>query len=371
MSDDYLCKDLTCNDDVCNDENVIPPGTPNDLRKCFMCKSQSGKQYTRSDFTEAWTIDNLCNQSLDPPQNDITLEQLLISQKKANRALAISMGTEGDSFDTSGSDRTQNKILNICKGGDQSSSPGACGNYIENKLVPKNYDYSSMTLNPGLANWMGCFIPPPPDQKEVYDTQFQLSVTPLNACTSFGIGATPCYPMCHRISTIQKYANRQSCNCGSNVCVIDDVTVTAVDSQVDNFNITQMCPGCSPQNPCTCITSSTDLSNTFEELGISSSFNQFCGDSNSACYDTSGGNLDFVTCQNFLDVGSPALSVAVPIFVIVGGILLFFIVVTVMFASSEERIIVKKKKKKRGEIIYDHEGDNNEGQLIHKSSRDF
>ena len=339
----YLCESLSCCD-VCDDQNVVPLGD-NNLRTCLMCDNK-----TISQFSEAWTSGK-CNKVLDPSFVDSSstiYEQLIISQKKANRVMAISMGTNGDFLDTSGSsDIIQARILNICKGGDQSSSPNACGNYLEFILSQnQKYKYNDMEVNPGIANWLGCFISPPPDQTQVYDTQeYQNSITPTDSCMLAGVGTFPCYPMCHRISTVQRYANTQTCKCNSNVCVIDDVVIQAEDSTVGSVNITQICPGCSPDKPCVCITSSTNMQNTFNETGLSSSFNQYCG-TNSVCYDVNGyGELVETDCQQFINSSVGAYSVAIPLFIIIGGILILIIVVTILFATKEERVIIKPKKK--------------------------
>lgn len=240
-------------------------------------------------------------------------------------------------------------LYNLCT--DFTNTPGVCQTYlssIESVCGKATYDQMSNDFN--LVNWCSCFIMPDEQTKPYYDSPegaviTSCSPTPMNGIKD--LGNIPCYPLCHQVGSIQLYNPETGCRyeCNSDVCIISDVTINQTDAtgNTGTVNFTQSCPGCTTNNECVCIISGSDLSSSMAELGINSTFNQYCG-YNAVCYvidDT--GNLQPVECGDYL-TGTlvPALRVAVPwIFI---GILIFIIIIVVaVFFAARNRTEIQKK----------------------------
>lgn len=346
MSDDcstnYLCKELACKE-VCKSslsfmENI-----------CLKCDNTVSDE----DFNDAWQGGKCQSTILEQYYNGGG--GILEAQKRTNRVLEFMMGADGSRLVANGTDESQNSVLEMCQGY-YTEAKGACDNYIINRLANNGlYNYDMMSVNTGVVNWLGCFIPPPADEIVIYKG-LETSVTEV--CQN-SLGATPCYPMCHRISTIQRYAPCYSevCRCDPNVCVIDGVSVNGTsDSSIGNLGITQICPQCTGTTACECIISSSDLQQTIGDAGISTSFNQYCGDG--VCYQIEDGILVPVKCSDYLGQPSnPANNISIPIIVFIVGGVLFLIAILAMLATrktiKEEPKPEPKPEPKRGEISYE------------------
>lgn len=101
-----------------------------------------------------------------------------------------------------------------------------------------------------------------------------------------------CDALCHRVNTIQVGPS-----CPSNVCVIDDVSISVSNSNVNKgLNITNLCPYCGDNNLCLCIVSGVSVSDNLLAVGLGTQINQYCGD-NSLCYQN-GEKVDCNTAAN-------------------------------------------------------------------------
>lgn len=361
MSNDpsYGCADSPECIEVCTPQT----GFLSDLEKtCLRCPNSDGQLGDIKSFNDNWATGK-CRQFIENCYIDNGSNTCLNSEtavKRTTRVLSYMMGSDGSGLDTSGVNQTQNGVLNMCNG-DLSNAPGACDYYIRNILSKNsNYTYDSMTGNPGIANWLGCYIAPPANEIDVSYSSSSSGdgVTPQSCADNYG--SFPCYPMCRRYTSVHLYDpyGIRVCVCNSNVCVIDNVSVNQNDSSVGNAQITQLCPSCTESNPCTCIISSNSLQDTISDAGLTTSFNQYCGEGGT-CYNINDdGTLTQVPCQNYLNTGynRSSYDTSIPVVVFIVGFILFGIVLISMFATTRTKPYTPpepktKTKPKSGNII--------------------
>jgi hypothetical protein len=101
-----------------------------------------------------------------------------------------------------------------------------------------------ISLNPAIAQWCGCHLPP----QEYEDYSVKFNIPP------------ECTPMCNRSGTIPIVGiNAEPVNCKQNVCLIDEVTVNLINAQIGGgITFDQICGNCGG-NPCSCIISNTEI----------------------------------------------------------------------------------------------------------------
>lgn len=258
--------------------------------------------------------------------------------------LSTVFGTDGSGFDLTESNAFQNVLLNVCKS--TTSVPGACDHYLCNVLCPR-YTYDEISHTPSIANWCGAYIPPPPSETSIYYQQLNpAAVVPPNNPGDPDVGVIPCFPL-YKATTVQLFqpSTGQPYFCNNNVCVIDDVLIESDQASGTNVQYTQVCPGCTndPDTICTCIISSSDLTGTINDMGISTTFNQYCG-TNSVCYEADAtGNLTPVQCGNFTsNTNVQAFSSAIPW--IVTAIVIFIVIVVIL-------VLIATRSQKRAKIV--------------------
>lgn len=242
----------------------------------------------------------------------------------------------------------QVQLYNLCT--DSANTPGVCQAYLAGDTsICKTKTYDQMSTDFNFVNWCSCFIPPDSQSKQVYDSPVNAVITSCSpnptTITYQGenIGNVPCYPLCHQVESIQLYQPDSGCKyeCNSDVCIISDVSINQKDAtgNTGTVRFTQVCPGCTIHNECVCIISSSDLQDSMKELGIRSSFNQYCG-YNANCYviDETG-NLQSVPCGDYLaNAALDAFKIAIPwIFI---GLAIFTIIVfmVVFFATRKANV---------------------------------
>lgn len=228
--------------------------------------------YSNIDGTYAYNPDNLPRL-----QNDFYI------------LLNLAFGDNLENFNYTANTDLQRNLLNACE-----QIPGACDAYLSKHMCGK-FTYNQLMENPSAVNWCGCYIPP--DNSATLTSTISCDQVTPNG----NRGIYPCYPLCHRIDTVPLFdpesGSKYACN--NNVCVLDNITFNIINSTVGNVNINQVCPSCSPNELCECIISSNDLPSTFDELGISTSFTQYC--SSGVCYVLEpDGTLKDVECTDYL-----------------------------------------------------------------------
>lgn len=158
----------------------------------------------------------------------------------------------------------QERLLRTC-----ARLPGTCDVALQSRVcLPQDTETADQqraryaASRPWL-NFCGCYAPPPSDSR----------LQPADSA---------CDPLCARIGTIQRAtATGEAKRCQQDVCVINDVSITATSSEVKGgVSFGQVCNFCST-GACTCIISSVNISSTLSDLAVTN-FGQVCG-SNSVC----------------------------------------------------------------------------------------
>ena len=129
--------------------------------------------------------------------------------------------------------------------------PGLCQTGLD--TICAQYTTQRISLNPAIASWCGCHLPP----QEYQDYSVKFNIQPQ------------CTPTCNRIGTIPIVGNDGlPILCTNNVCLIDDVTVNLVSSQIGGgLNFNQVCGNCGTNNQCSCIISDTTVDITNSTIG--------------------------------------------------------------------------------------------------------
>lgn len=119
---------------------------------------------------------------------------------------------------------------------------GLCQDGLD--LVCADKTAQRISFNPAIAQWCGCHLPA--GEYESYSTQFNIP--------------PQCTPMCNRSGTIPiSGINADPIRCTQNICLIDNVTVNLVNSQIGNgIQFDQMCDNC-PGGQCSCIISNATV----------------------------------------------------------------------------------------------------------------
>jgi len=234
--------------------------------------------------------------------------------------LDLAFGDNLENFNYTANTDLQRNLLRACQ-----QVPGACDAYLTNHMC-RNFDYDELTENPSVVNWCGCYIPP--DNADTLTSSISCAQVTPNG----NRGIYPCYPLCHRIDTVPLFdpnsGDEYACN--NNVCVMDNVSLNVINSTIGGVNINQVCPSCSPTELCECIISSNDLPETFDEMGISTSFTQYCG--SGVCYVLEpDGTLTSVTCTDYIGTSSGSGWIWIIVLVIV-AVFIILIVGAVFFA---------------------------------------
>lgn len=259
--------------------------------------------------------------------------------------------------------RFRNVMLGVCQSRNPLEAvPGICDNFLCNFECPQ-HTYDDFGTDPSILDWCGCYIPPSDEVAQAITKNVAGAVstdcdpdTPTNK-----VGAFPCFPLCHNLTTIQLYDNTDGCKfqCDSNVCVIDDTTIEAINSEFGTVTIEQVCPFCATGvSTCECIVASPDISGTLDDLDIQTDFNQYCGQ-NSVCYvidDT--GNLTPVQCSQFVtDPDQLNFTTVLPwVFLIV--VVIFVVVIFIALLTSRGNTSYKKVETKDGKTkVSDYDPD--------------
>jgi hypothetical protein len=231
----------------------------------------------------------------------------------------------------------QKTLFFTCK--DDFNMFGACEPYINSVLSKVYPDYDTMANNPQLSNWQGCYVPPLNE-----DTLYSSLSDQVITIPDGDRGNSPCWPLCHRASSIQlfKPTNGKEYRCNNSVCVIDNVVIDENNSAINKVSINQICTQCNPNELCQCIISSSDMQQSFDELGLNVSYTSFCGDGG-ICYDLdTSGALTPTDCTSYLGSGGgQAFSSAIPWIVFLILVVIFIIFIGV-FLSLNNPTYVKE-----------------------------
>ncbi len=181
------------------------------------------------------------------------------------------------SFDETGiaASELQDRILSAC-----SRLPGACDIFLDGPiLINEDLSFSmpapfcqtktrdEVANNKAFLEFCGCFSAP------IVNTKVEQELG----------GVKSCDPLCSRVSTIQLPDGKGGfLECPDDtVCVINDISITAAQSEVGGgINFDQIC-ACKENCRCV-IESEASIEETLSKIGLSGNFEQLCG-KNSAC----------------------------------------------------------------------------------------
>lgn len=125
--------------------------------------------------------------------------------------------------------------------------PGICQDGLGKAC--STYTAQRISLDPSIASWCGCHLPT--GEYEDYSVKFNIP--------------PQCTPMCNRSGTIPIIGiNAQPVKCEQDICLIDDVTVNLIQSQIGGgIDFDQICANCGDAQ-CSCIVSNTtvDINNS-------------------------------------------------------------------------------------------------------------
>jgi hypothetical protein len=125
--------------------------------------------------------------------------------------------------------------------------------------------------------------------------------------------------------------------CSSTVCVIDDVNINLVDTTGNRTVVSQICPNCTPTNPCTCIISGVNLNDTMEASGIGPIYQQICGPANAQCFNTATGTAQAQPCPPASQFINADANVQFPIAFVIILFLLLVIIIVVMLMTRHTK----------------------------------
>ena len=160
--------------------------------------------------------------------------------------------------------------------------PGLCQPALEQAC--SLYTAQRISLNPAVTQWCGCHLPQ--GEYEAYSAKFNIP--------------PQCTPMCNRVNTIPIVGiDAQPVLCQQNVCLIDNIAVNLVNSQIGGaINFNQICGSCggssSVASNCSCIVTNNTVDITNSTIGGNFvPISQNCG--NFTCTQTNPSSLGPVT----------------------------------------------------------------------------
>jgi hypothetical protein len=268
--------------------------------------SQLGFQYVQEDF--AFMFSRYFNQDANTTLTTINTTQGIkrISGKQSNIPLVspiiapaypfiyantwiggkYNLTTKG----SQGYDPFLTTLLDACK-----SVPGAC-NLAQLSMCSK-CSRSDILADTAINTFCGCFAPNSEGSDFYNETLKNYDPT--------------CDPICNKGFTIKNVDPTTGLlkQCNANVCVIDNVTISTLDTQGASPTFTQVCPACADgSGNCVCIINTTFENTITGILGSDGTaintvakFTQVCP--NAQCYVNNAltGELEEVPCENSLN----------------------------------------------------------------------
>jgi len=297
--------DVTCVEYACS---AGAPRTTDDPNTCFQGSTPTLEQLTSTwQSTDCATVYSEILNNRDGSQ-EYNPDNLARIQADTNHLLETYL-SYGKDFTNSISNATplQGQLIKMCS---DTRLPGACDlflqNYCRNKLP------SEVANDPTLNSMCGCYVTD-------------------NACD----------PGCKLSTTVKRVPDPTTGKpneCNSTVCVINDVVI----NQVGGYNakvpaFTQICPSCTPENPCACQISGVSVTGTLDAAGIGATYSQYCNTDTTVCYNIGpNGTQNQVTCpaESQFDTNEGQSNFLVILFVVI-----FFLVLVIglMYFMTKRR----------------------------------
>lgn len=163
---------------------------------------------------------------------------------------------EGETTDP----RMNSMIWDIC-----SQTPGLCQDYL--KVHCSSFTPEGILKHPSSFKWCGCYMSP--DVYAKYTDLYQIPVECTPTCNQTGN-----LPLAEINGVTPK-------RCTQSICVMDNITIDIINTDIKNFNFEQVCSSCGSKGSCQCTLSNfTFISggSQIDKLDLS----QKCG--SSTCY---------------------------------------------------------------------------------------
>jgi len=151
----------------------------------------------------------------------------------------------------------QNLLIDLCN----QVGKGKCK--IPMEEICSSYDRSD-TEHPTIRRFCGCYLNP---------SQYHSNLP------------RPCDTICSGFDNLRYFSSETSDNpetCETNVCVIDNITITAKGSEIGDITFEQICPYCAGVAGCRCIISDINIISRDSRLGALN-IQQNCG-GNTQCF---------------------------------------------------------------------------------------
>lgn len=227
-----------------------------------------------------------------------------------------------------GYDQFQEVLFDFCR-----SFPGLCNLSLEN-LICNNITgtpdeiRNKIASDSTLTKLCGCFSP-----------------NPSNLAL---VTAKECDPLCTRIGTIplNNVITGEALTCKSDICIINDVSVQATQSQVGGgVQISQVCSNCNGN--CKCILAGIDINTLGSSIGLKGQFNAYC-DPRSQCFITDPKNPTITTATSCSILQNDTISVkkpsSLPSWWVTGWILVCFVIIIIFVIIIKYNSRPKVKK---------------------------
>ena len=253
----------------------------------------------------------------------------LSSSNKGGHTIGVAGQTGYDDF--------QNTLISACSNNPEYQLYGAC--MIAAKNVCSTCTVDNITSNTDLLRLCGC------------------QVSSLPKIDQYSKVPAACDPLCihEQISKKRDIVTGDPEICNANVCVINNIAISASESTVGGTQFTQICPSCTSTQSCICIVDST-IPGIGATVGLNgpNTFTQYCG-ANSVCLtlDNKTQTSTTVPCQSVTEPPK-AETYWFPIpmwvwYVIIGVFIIFILVlIAATQAGNDQKIVVIKKPSNEG-----------------------
>lgn len=209
----------------------------------------------------------------------------------------------------SSEERNMDNVVALCL---QTTTPGICDtaltSYCANNSLQTQVD----------ADLCGCYVPPDPT---------------LNVPDA-------CQPLCNLATTVRKAVDGVRTTCPANICIIDNVSVSARSSTA-NVNFTNICPGCrvGSDTDCICVVNSSDVNALLGTVGITTNITQFCGPQSTCSTVNADGSVTTQPCSSSvgnLQANSNEKNSYPWVFFVFLGLFLLVVFLVIVFTNKKQ-----------------------------------
>lgn len=239
-------------------------------------------------------------------------------------------------------------LLDTCK-----SIPGACN--LAQISMCDNCSPEEIFANKAVQTFCGC-VAPSPGENDFYNSSLK-NFDPT------------CDPICNKGFTIKNVDSATGLikQCNANVCVIDNVAISSIETEGASPTFTQVCPACADgSGNCICIINATFettisgiLGSDGQSINTPAKFTQVCP--NSQCYINNAltGTLEQVECADSISKklleksGLAGPPIIFPTWVIFVFVALLIIAILVIFAYKHQSENVQVYEYVSGRTYYE------------------